>query len=185
MLNGNVSYSGHKQGASSKLYNPASRKSNHPFYTLKDQFIYRRGTSAKRSSITSIQSFHIDQTDPVVTLKHPFYLNSPPPPALIPFPIILSQLVVTVSHVQPTPSHPLILHAFSLTLLPKNLHPPPPPYFSSKTAIQSFRRLLEKLLNLWVQEGAQSVVGLSSAARAVMCPWRGLHHYHKEICTPF
>lgn len=51
----------------------------------------------------------------VVTLKHPFYLNSPRTHPLF---HSLSQLIVTVSHVQPTPfppsiTTPLILHAFS------------------------------------------------------------------------
>jgi len=53
----------------------------------------------------------------VITLKHPFYLNSP---RAHPFSHSLSQLIVTVSHVQPTPFPPsiatpptLILHAFS------------------------------------------------------------------------
>jgi hypothetical protein len=42
--------------ASSKVQNRASRKSNHPLYMY---YVYRCGTFAKRSSITSIRSFHI------------------------------------------------------------------------------------------------------------------------------
>jgi len=113
----------------------------------------------------------------VVTLKHPFYLNSPH--RAHPFSHSLSQLIVTVSHVQPTPFPPSIANPLFC------MHSPPA-LLSKNLPFSSFQRLFSnchlefsapcrKIVKfmgacLLQREAAQSVVGLSSAAPAVMRP---------------
>jgi hypothetical protein len=125
-------HSGDESDSSSSPHNPISRKSNRFFYILKDQFISQsagllpKGVLSPQFKAVFKASISTKQIL-VVTLKHPFYLNSPR--AHTPS----HQLVTARSHRlarTPTPFPPLsinllplILHAFSLTLLSKNLLP--------------------------------------------------------------
>ena len=112
-------------------------------------------TFAKRSSTPTIQgciqSSHIDQTNPCSNTKTPILSKFSPCSPL------LSQLVTAHSHRLARTTNPFstlyqnpplfCMHS-PLALLSKNL-PIPSSNVSSQTAIQSFRRLVEKLLNLW------------------------------------
>lgn len=89
-------------------HNPLSRKSNRFFYILKDQFISQRGSLAKRSFITSIQSciqsFHIDQTDPCSNTKTPILSKFSP----CSHPLPPHQLVTARSHRLARTTNPLL-----------------------------------------------------------------------------